>query len=265
MKKTLKLALLGLLLLLPSCELPFDTGGFGGIPGLEEPQLTAGALALVKAPAFWDLAAFYCPQVADSGLGRLGCLAALGPAPAKDGLGFRFRLPLEVRNPNAFPLPASELLTVLTLFPGQEDISLAAVCVSLCEDESGDCGGQGGGGCVAEEPELRGLQDLSEAALDYLSLALLSDASGQEIPRIGFRSFEANSKDTLNLTLDLGLDALQKTFKALFAGGLDKVLAGEDFKLAVPLDLDGTMWFVAENFGRFGAPFGPVSASFEAR
>jgi hypothetical protein len=261
MKRFPRVLLWALVALLPaSCDLPV---GSSGVPGLVMPDLTARALKLVSAPGFWDLAAWYCPKVADSPLARLGCAAALGPSPAKDSLAFRFNLPLEVWNPNSFPLPASELLTVLTLFPKQQRISLAAVCVSLCEDEAAGCPPQQG--CLSDEPEIRGAQDLAASALDYLSLVLLAGASGEEIPRVAFRTIGPNSGDTLNLTLDLGLDPLEETLKTLFSDGLGKILAGQDFDVAIPTELDGTMWFTADNFGRFGAPFGPVSATFKPR
>lgn len=262
MKRNLRLLVSGAALLwLTACDLPTSPEDLGALPSLVKPGVTAGDVSLLSAPGFWDLAAYYCPMIADSDLVRLSCTAALGQPPKKDLLGFRFRLPVEIANPNSFPLPVSELLTVLTLFPKDEDISLAAICMSMCQDEASDCGASPGN-CASDEPEISGAEDLAAAAFSYLQEVLLTGASGEALPLISLPHIDAESSDTLNVTLELGIDAVQKALKSAFSGNLSKILASQDFSVSIPVQIDGSMWFVAEHFGRFGASYGPTETTW---
>ena len=146
------LILVSVLLAAGGCEF---AGGGAGVGDLyvdwQDPLVETGAVELTDYPSAGKLAAWYCPRIADSEVVREACVVTVGPAPLPSELLFKFVLPVKVTNPNPFPLPAVELLTVLSLFPGVQSEKLAALCVSFCEEGDTSCLSPVQGACASTE------------------------------------------------------------------------------------------------------------------
>jgi hypothetical protein len=232
-------------------------------PVLNEPVVTAGNVALVQSPGVQTLSAYYCPLLLDDPFVEIACAGLVGPVPPMTELIFRFELPLYVENTNDFPLPAVELLTALNLFPGEDRRQLAAICVSFCEVGDLECLDKAPGTCSSNEPEINTLEDLASAALDYLSVYVASRLSGEVPPELRVRLIEPHKKALVLVTFDLHPDPLLEALEIAFADHLDEILGQEDVTIAIPYDIEGAIWFVVENFGRFGVNFGPIEGLWE--
>ena len=232
-------------------------------PVLDKPVVTPGAVSLVQHPSVVTLSRYYCPLLLDDPFVEVACAGLVGPVPPMSDLIFRFELPLFVDNPNDFPLPAVELLTALNLFPGEDRRQLAAICVSFCEVGDLECLDKAPGTCSSDEPEINTLEDLAAAALDYLSVYIASRVAGQVPPELRVRMIPPNSKVEVLVTFDLHPKPLLAALEIAFADHLDEIFNEEDVTVVIPYDIEGAIWFVVENFGRFGINFGPVEGEWQ--
>ncbi len=231
-------------------------------PVVEKPNVTTGDIDLVAYPGVVTLGAYYCPKLLNEPFVDAVCAGLVGPVPPMTDLIFRFELPLFVENKNDFPLPAVELLTALSLFPGEDRRQLAAICVSFCEDGDLECLQKAPGTCSSDEPEINTLEDLAAAALNYLSVYVAAELNGQVPPELRVRMIPAHSQAIVLVTFDLHPEALLDALETIFIDHLDEGLDDEDVAVTIPYDIEGAIWFVVENFGRFGVNFGPVAGEW---
>ena len=227
-------------------------------PLFTTPTIDVGQPALTSSPSIDAVARWYCPDLIGSG-GELACSALLGPSPSDTELTFVFSTPLDVGNPNAFPLPALEALVALTLFPEGTDRTLGAACLSFCGTDDATCASlPDAGTCASSEPDLRSIDDFAAAALHVLVGVATGDAPALSVPTI-----EADGSRRLTLALSVDAGTLLELLAGEAADRWQAYVAGEAVSLSIPYQLDGTLWFVVEGLGRVGFPFGPVSGEWK--
>jgi hypothetical protein len=247
-----------------SCDfLPQSEVGDPLFPTVEKPVVEAQPAKLVKNPSIQKLGAWYCPVVFSDPIIRALCAATLGDVPPESQLIFRFELPFRITNPNSFPLPAVELLTSLSLFPGETSYHLAALCVSFCEEDDLECLSHGSGGCESDEPEITSADDLVQAAWDYLELYITNQATGQVPPELKVRMIPANGQGLVLVTLDLAPEPLLEALELAFEEHLEEIVDDENVTITIPYSVEGAIWFVVENFGRFGVNYGPIEGTWK--
>ena len=75
-----------------------------------------------------------------------------------------FDLSFRVGNPNRLPLPLSEVLTALTVFPDRSNQSLGAVCLRMCEPGDTRCqGGADSNACREAPGDIKSVRDFPNA------------------------------------------------------------------------------------------------------
>ena len=241
---------------LHSCEFPGSDGGW--VPDVIEPGVEPGEVVLTKSPSFAKMAAYYCPMVYDAPAVESLCEAALGVRPALSQMIFEFQLPLLLTNENEFAVPAVELLTTLQVFPGQTSQELGALCVQFCEANDPNCGDTQPGACVSDEPEINSIDDFADAAGDFISLWIDSTVNGEVPPELAVRMIPAGGSLELRLTFRIAPEPILEVLITLFEQNIDSILGGEEMTIEIPYQVNGSLWFVVENFGKFGVNFGPV-------
>ncbi len=246
-----------------SCDfLPQSELGDPLFPSVEKPVVVAQQAKLVKNPSLQKLGAWYCPVVFNDPIIRALCAATLGDVPPDEQLIFRFELPFTISNPNSFPLPAVELLTSLKLFPGETSYHLAALCVTFCEDGDVECLSHGSGSCESDEPEILSTDDLVQAAWDYLEVYIESEMTGQVPPELKVRLIPAYGDGVVLVTLDLAPEPLLEALELAFEEHLEEIVDDENVTIVIPYSVEGAIWFVVENFGRFGVNYGPIEGKW---
>lgn len=233
------------------------------VPFVEDPEVAVGEVHLTESPSIARLGAYYCPMLYDSILVDQVCSAALGTPPLETELQFRFTLPLVVKNPNSFPIPAVEVLTAITVFPKTTSHELAALCVTFCEN--GDLSCQGGAdACRSTEPEVNSVDDFVAAAANYMWLYIENEVAGTVPPELRIKTIPANGEATIHLTFSLSPEPLLELLEVAFTDEIDTLVAGqsEDVWITIPYAVEGGIWFVVENFGKFGINFGPIEGEW---
>jgi len=261
---TLAAVAAALAFLIGSCDfLPLDDPDYGiDELSLDKPQVTSGDVELVHYPALEKLGAYYCPLVFGDPLTGAACALALGASPPVSELIFRFQLPLKVHNPNSFPLPAVELLTALSVFPGEDRKQMAAICVSFCEEGDLECLDLADGTCSSDEPEIATIDDFVDAALNFISLYVEKTVAGEVPPELKVKLIPPHSDGVLLVTFDLAPGPILEALEIAFEEHLTEVIDQEEVTIKIPYDIEGAVWFVVENFGRFGVNYGPFEGEW---
>jgi hypothetical protein len=237
----------------------FDPFGFA----VEQPTVSTGDIELVRYPDLWTLGAYYCPIVFNDFLLQKLCQVTLGSVPPNSELIFRFQLPLTVHNPNTFAIPAVELLTALSVFPAEERQQLAAVCIGFCDEGDLAClDASGNNLCTSDEPEIRSIDDFAQAALGYLSIFIESRLNNEVPPELRVKMIPPESDGFIVITFEIHPDPLLEALEIAFFDHLEEIIDDENVTVVIPYDVEGTLWFVVENFGRFGVGFGPVEGEW---
>ena len=234
---------------------------------LTPPKVTFRGATLVRAPSRRDLSAYYCPRLGRerAGLGvaaNVVCNQLFGPGPSPDQMALGFDMQFAVTNPNSVPLPLSEILTAITLFPGSGAQNLGAVCFRLCPPEDPACrGGQDPSSCRQAPGDIRKMSDFPAALANLLVAEGLSAASGQGVHFSAPKVLAGQSLDVV-ARFTLTPEALLPIFEQLARQSASQLSAGRELNFSIPYSLEGTVFANAGSLGRVAAGFGPVGAEW---
>jgi hypothetical protein len=238
---------------------------------LTPPSVTFRGATLMRAPSRRELSAFYCPRLARERAGLAGaagdllCSQLFGPGPRPEQLALGFDLQFAVSNPNRVPLPLSEILTAITLFPGTGAQNLGAVCFRLCPPEDAACrGGQAADGCRQGRGDIRTMADFPRAVANLLVAEGLAAAGGQGVHFSAPRVLAGSSLDVV-ARFTITPEALLPIFEQLARQSAGELRAGRELSFAVPYGLEGTVFAAAGSLGRVAAGFGPLGGEWHLR
>jgi hypothetical protein len=235
---------------------------------IRPPDVKFLGATLVKAPSQMDLSAYYCPRVIQDRMAGLGvaanlvCSRLFGRAPDSSAMEIGFDLTFRVANPNRLPLPLSEVLTALTVFPAQSNQSLGAVCLRMCEPGDARCqGGADSGGCQPAPGDIKSARDFPNAIGQMLVARGVAAGSGQPA---GFSAPKVLSGANIDVTARLGLlpGALLPVMEQLARQSVDQLRAGKVISAAIPYKVEGTVFGDLGSLGRVAAGFGPASGTW---
>lgn len=233
--------------------------GLGSASSEQLPTVTAGSLGLRRAPALRDLAAWMCPRVITDPILRLGCTAAFGAVPPNSRLVFEFGLPLTVRNPNNFPVPAADVLVGLTLFEGEAAQSVGATCLSFCAQGDTSCtGAPRPGACEARNGDILTMRDFVQAVP-----RLVSDiVTGRAAAALRQSTFAAGGDVSLDLSYQLGVEQALGLIQRSARGWVETQLRNRSGELRIPVSARGTLFVHLPVLGRVGVGYGPVRSAW---
>jgi hypothetical protein len=241
--------------------------GLLAMGALSPPRITFQGASLVRAPSRRQMSAFYCPRVA-GGSGGLGfassliCSQVFGAAPSPVDMTLGFDLHFQVANPNQIPLPLSEILTAITLFPGGAQQNLGAVCVRLCAPGDAACqAGRDPNACRNAPGDIRTMADFPQALGNLLIAEGMAAAGGQPIRFEAPRVIAGSSLDVI-ARFQLSADAIIPILEQLARQSLGELKAGRELSFAVPYRLEGTVFADAGSLGRVAAGFGPSAGQW---
>jgi len=234
------------------------------------PTVTFRGASLVRSPSKRDLSAYFCPKLArEKGLaigGELVCSQLFGSAPRASDMALGFDLRFTVDNPNQIPLPLSEILTAITVFPEATAQNLGAVCMRLCDPGDTACqAGQDPNSCRSARGDIRTLNDFPNAVANLLVAEGLAAATSGALPSPGsFRAPKVLASSAVEVVARFSMlpEAMLPLFEQLARQSATQLRAGKELTFAVPYKLQGTVFADAGSLGRVAAGFGPVSGDW---
>lgn len=234
------------------CDQLLGTGLGAQVPTV---QLSDSSALLVDPPDVLALAKYFCPDV----LGSEGaCLLALGTPPTKEELQFRFQLVFQIDNPNQVPVPTTEILVGLHVYPGQTFGELGGVCTTLCEAGAADCPIPPEGACVHRAEDLDSAEEFLAAAV-VGGLTLATEAlNGQPVGgQLSRYTVPAGDSLELKVTLAIGIDPMLRLLGHTADAYVTQILETGDAALDIPYAVAGRVWFNVPYLGRATVGFGP--------
>jgi hypothetical protein len=228
---------------------------------LLKPTVTFQGANLVRSPSRRDMSAYYCPRVARQQLGfgaDVLCRQLFGAAPGAEQMTLGFDLRFQVANPNKVPLPLSEILTAITLFPGAAQQNLGAVCFRLCAPGDAAChAGLDPNACREAHGDIRTMNDFPQALANLLVAQGLGVAGGAPV-RFEAPKVLAGSAIDVVTRFSLAPEALIPVLEQLAQQSVNELRAGRELSFSIPYNLQGTVFADAGSLGRVAAGFGPA-------
>ena len=235
-----------------------------GLP-VQPPVLTFERVDLARTPSAAQLAAYYCPDLVSAPLGgaALLCQGLFGARPDPATMAVDFDVSFKVTNPNQVPLPLSNLLTAVTVFPAANNQKLGAACVSFCPAEAPNCAatGSNAAACQASSHDIHSFSDYAAAAAPLLIVSGLEGAAGQ-LPSLLAPKLGPASDLQVVARMSLQPSELLATMRQLAAQSVDDLKRGHAPSFVVPYRLEGTVWFDAGAVGRVAVNWGPTEGTF---
>ena len=237
------------------------SGGVQGVANLLAPRVNATPLRLSRAPSMQALGAYYCPQVINDPIARMGCAVVIGPPPPQNQLVFEFATTVTIQNPNNVPIPALDVLLAMKMFQGQPGTeSLGAVCVSMCGQQDPTCNGQPKpGACTSNQPTIRTMRDFV-AAVPGLIAGLVGAAISGELRK---STIAAGGNVVLNLNFGLGIDQALRVIQKVVPQLVESQLQRGRPSLIIPVSGEGTVFVNMPGSGRIGVGFGPLTTNWQ--
>ncbi len=256
------LAFAAIALSMVSCDLVTDIAGdlLGGetlVPTALAPvvDLSSQKATLVQYPSLNSLGVYSCQRL----LGPVACLA-FGAPPSRAELEFRFQTVFHIRNPNRYPVPTTELLVALQLWPAETFGDLGAVCTTLCTPGAADCPIPAGEQCVDHPEDVRDLESFLQAALRGLVTLAWQVATGQPVGDLSAWTIPASDVIDLTFTFAIGIDPMLKLIEEAADDVLRQVLQTGGGELTIPYAIGGKLWFQVPYLGRVAVGAGPYGA-----
>ena len=232
---------------------------------LTPPTVTFRGAQLVRSPSRRQMSAFYCPRVAQAQLGIAAsalCGGLFGAPPPAQEMTLGFDMRFAVANPNNVPLPLSEILTAVSLFPGAAQQNLGAICVRLCAPGDAACqAGRDPNACRNARGDIRTLSDFPQAVANLLVSEGLSAAAGAPLKFEAPKVLSASSLDVV-ARFSLTPEALIPIVEQLARQSVSELRAGRELNFNVPYRLEGTVFADAGSLGRIAAGFGPSAGEW---
>jgi len=251
--------LLVVLSLTAGCELL--GGGALGIPNAAMPTmaLTENRAYLIDPPNLDALALYFCPSL----LGHAAC-SFFGPPPRKEDLQFRFQLIFQIDNPNEFPVPTTEILVGLHIYPGETFGELGAVCATFCEVGARDCPIPPSGACVHEASDIDTAEEFLLGAAQGGMLLLMEAFTGQPVgQQLQLTTIPGGESLELKVTFAIGIDPMLALIQQAAPDVLTQVLNSNGSELIIPYAVAGRVWFNIPYLGRVTLAFGPFGTATE--
>jgi hypothetical protein len=263
-QRALAAAALATVLLLPGCELLTNYIESADAVSVSMPRVTMPETnaRLVKYPGVQQMASWACDQT----LGSMACgLIPYYRTPVYAQLQFQFALTFRIENPNRVPVPTTELLVALDLWPDRNlpNAHLAGICTTLCEPGTVDCPIPAGGACVDQYDDVDDLSSLLAAALKAALLLTMEAVNGQPVGGM-WEAWTIPPSDTVDLTFTFSIgieEMLNLILQMVQSDVLLDVLKDGAGNIDIPYAIAGKLWFQVPYLGRVAIGLGPYGTA----
>jgi hypothetical protein len=250
-------------------------GGCAGMlqvfSGLTPPRVHLRGVGIAERPSVQQLEASLCPRVLHEGPARVAstdstCARLLGPAPLVSP-SLTFDLDLVIENQNYVPMPVSEILVGINLFPDENVASWPGVsCMALCPQDNPFCWND-----EAERPAQhpcegarRGVpseRDYTGAHPDLIFARGVLLARGDR-PRLEQPVLPPRSKTAVTARFSFVPGALVEVLTSSTRDTGAALRRGQPLPLVLPYEIDGAVYVSAGSGQRVGQAFGPVRGTW---
>jgi hypothetical protein len=182
--------------------------------------------------------------------------------PSDAEMDMSFDVVFDMTNENTtFPIPLVEILMGVAVF---DDDDLGAMCISFCNPEVDDCTPETDAedSCdVAGADKVEGASDLVPNATDLASLA--TGSADDETENGEYRVIPAGDSIEAHIQFDLAGATAMSIGERAVTEAVSSALSSGKFKLEVPYEVEGNVFFEVPEKGRYVTGFGPLEGDWE--
>jgi hypothetical protein len=252
--------LLSLLVVLPGCEIVQGYLGDRDGDAIRAPlvEMPDSQARLVKYPSVQQLGSWACQET----LGDLPCgLIPYYQTPIEAQLQFQFSVTFQISNPNRVPVPTTELLVALHLWPQLQlpNSHLAGICTTLCEPGTEGCPIPLGEACVDRFDDVQDLATFLAAAIKGAIRLIMEAVNGQPVGG-QWEAWTIQPSETVDLTFtfSIGIKPMLELIYAMISSDvLIDILKDGTGTIEIPYAFAGKLWFQVPYLGRIAIGLGP--------
>jgi len=221
--------------------------------GIQMPSVELNRIDLVDSPSATQALSWACFEY-------VGFCPGLDK-PSDAQMNFSFDVVFDMTNENrALPIPLVEILLGIAVF---DDEDLGAMCISFCDPDDGDCSAErdAEGSCDVESADVvEGASDLVPNGSDLADLA--TDSADGESDNGEFRVIPAGETIEAHIQFDLDGDTAMAIGESALIEAIESAFSTNKFRLKVPYEVEGNLFFDVPERGRYVVGFGPFESQW---
>jgi hypothetical protein len=221
--------------------------------GVSMPSIELNQVDLVDAPSASQALSWSCFEF-------IGVCPGMSK-PSEEAMNFSFDVVFDMTNNNrSLPIPLVEILLGISVF---EEEDLGAMCISFCDPDEEDCAPErdAEGACDVESADV--VDSASDLVPNESDLADLATGSSSDDTENGeFRVIPAGDTIEAHIQFDLDGETAMNIGERAVVEAVSSALSSGKFKLKVPYEVEGNLFFDVPKKGRYVVGFGPFESSW---
>ena len=221
--------------------------------GVSMPSVALNRVDLVDAPSASQALSWSCFEF-------MGVCPGLSK-PSAEAMNFSFDVVFDMTNENrSLPIPLVEILLGISVFENED---LGAMCISFCDPDEEDCAAErdAEGACDVESADVvDSASDLVPNGSDLADLATGSSSDDEDNSE--FRVIPAGESIEAHIQFDLDGETAMGIGERAVVDAVSSALSSGKFKLEVPYEVEGNLFFDVPKKGRYAVGFGPFESAW---
>jgi hypothetical protein len=224
--------------------------------GVKAPEASLNRVDLLQSPSANKLARWGCFEYFDSSWCQAAGLSRIDT----DNMHFSIDVVFDLDNPNkSFAIPLVELLLGMTVYPGENQENLGAVCVSFCDPDEATCTPEADAAAACDLSSAKQIDTVSDVVPTVDEMFEIADnvADGDTDSNNAFRVIPKNGSTEAHVQLDLNIDTALSVLSRAIEDAANTYINNGNFKVKMPHSSDGNVFFNVPQAGRYAVGFGP--------
>ncbi len=232
------------------------TGCGTDLLGVKAPTASLDRVDLLQSPSANKLTRWACYEYIDA-----NTCSAIGLNNINtDNMRFSIDVVFELNNPNkSFAIPLIEMLLSMTVYPGESEENLGALCVSFCDPDEGTCTPEADAEAACDLSSAKQIDTVGDIvpSVDEMFEIAEEVADGDIDGNNSFRYIPKGGSTEAHVQLDLNIDTALSVLDRALRDGIDSYINNGRFRVKMPHSSEGNVFFNVPEAGRYAVGFGP--------
>ena len=223
---------------------------------VQAPQASLNRVDLLQSPSANKLARWGCYEYLSDSVCEVAGLNSINT----DNMRFSIDVVFDLDNPNkSFAIPLVELLLSMTVYPGESEENLGALCVSFCDPGESTCTPAADAEAACNLDDAKQIDTVSDVVptVDELFEIAEEVADGDLDKNNSFRMIPKNGSTEAHVQLDLNIDTALAVLERAIGDAIDTYIDRGNFRVRMPHSSTGNVFFNVPEAGRYAVGFGP--------
>jgi hypothetical protein len=224
--------------------------------GVKAPQASLNRVDLLQSPSANKLLRWGCYEYFDSTV----CQALDINSIDQSNMRFSIDVVFDLDNPNKnIAIPLIELLLGMTVYPGENQENLGAVCVSFCDPDEATCTPEADAEAACDLSQAKQIDTIQDVvpSVDEMFEIAEEVADGDIDTNNSFRYIPKGGSTEAHIQLDLNVGTALRVLSRAIEDGAESFINNGNFRVKMPHSSEGNVFFNVPEAGRYAVGFGP--------